>query len=301
MFLFNVDRNIFKSIEKMELMDKSTYVQNETELKQKINKIKIDGSSKLHIISDFDRTITKAFVEGQKTPTSLAQIREGKYLTKDYPEKAHALFDKYHAYEISNTIPKEERDKKMVEWWTAHLELLIKSGMNEGVVKDIIQRKKIHVREGTPELLDILNEYKIPLLIFSAGNGNVIEEYLKSEDKLYNSIHIVSNFFKFNKKGLATGYVSDKIIHTFNKNEIGLKNTPYYNQIKKRKNLILLGDSLGDLDMAEGLEHDNIIKIGFLNEDASKLFEDYSKRFDVVILNDGPMHYVNSLIKEILK
>jgi len=109
----------------------------------KINKIKIDGSSKLHIISDFDRTITKAFVEGQKTPTSLAQIREGKYLTKDYPEKAHALFDKYHAYEISNTIPKEERDKKMVEWWTAHLELLIKSGMNEGVVKDIIQKKKI--------------------------------------------------------------------------------------------------------------------------------------------------------------
>jgi len=39
MFLFNVDRNIFKSIEKMELMDKSTYVQNETELKQKINKL----------------------------------------------------------------------------------------------------------------------------------------------------------------------------------------------------------------------------------------------------------------------
>jgi len=67
-------------------MDKSIHVPNEIELKQKITKMKIDGSSKLHIISDFDRTITKAFVEGQKTPTSLAQIREGKYLTKDYPE-----------------------------------------------------------------------------------------------------------------------------------------------------------------------------------------------------------------------
>src|SRR3989344_7858826 len=134
-------------------MDKEIYIPNEQEIKKKITKLKNDSPSKLHIISDFDRTITKAFVEGQKTPTSLAQIREGKYLTKDYHEKAHALFDKYHPYEVSTALPKEERDKKMVEWWTAHLELLIKSGMNEGVVKDIIQKKKIHVREGTPELL----------------------------------------------------------------------------------------------------------------------------------------------------
>ena len=281
-------------------MDKSIHVPNEIELKQKIKKIKIDGPSKLHILSDFDRTLTKAYVEGQKTHTTIAQIREGKYLTPDYAPRAHALFDKYRPYEISQTISKEEKNKKMQEWWSSHLDLFIECGMNKNVIKDIIQKKKIQLREGLFEFLDISAKYKIPLLIFSAGNGNIIEAYLKSEKRLYNNIHIISNFFKFDKDGKVTGYKS-QIIHTFNKNEISIKDSPYHRQITKRRNVILIGDDVADLDMAEGLEHDNIIKIGFLNEDASRLFSDYSKNFDVVILNDGPMHYVNSLLEEILK
>lgn len=281
-------------------MDKQVKISNPDELNKKIKEFKSDGANGFHIISDFDRTLTKAFVNGQKTHTTIAQIREGKYLTQDYAPRAHALFDKYRPFEISHTISEEERNRKMNEWWSTHLELMIECGMNKGVIEDIVKKDKIQFREGSLELLDILAVHKIPLLIFSAGLGDIIQESLKSKNRLTENIHIISNFYKFDKEGKIEGYKSN-IIHTFNKNELQVKKFPYHNEVEKRKNVILLGDSLGDLGILKGIPHDSIIKIGFLNEKVDELFEKYSKSFDILILNDGPMNYVNKLIKEIIK
>ena len=55
----------------------------------------------------------------------------------------------------------------------------------------------------------------------------------------YGGIHIISNFFNFDKKGNVLGY-KGKIVHSLNKNEFEIKNTPFYNKIKERKNIILL-------------------------------------------------------------
>ena len=61
------------------------------------------------------------------------------------------------------------------------------------------------------------------------------------------------------------GFQSD-LIHTFNKNKNAIKKSDYFNSIKHRHNIILLGDSLGDLTMADGAYNvKNILKIGFLN------------------------------------
>ena len=56
-----------------------------------------------------------------------------------------------------------------------------------------------------------------------------------------------------------------------------------------------------DIDMSKGIEHDCIIKIGFLNHNIKENLKSFSKAFDIVILNDGPMDYVNLLVKDILK
>jgi 5'-nucleotidase len=53
--------------------------------------------------------------------------------------------------------------------------------------------------------------------------------------------------------------------------------------------------------MSEGLEHENIIKIGFLNENIKESLSEYKKNFDVIILDDGPMDFVNDLLKNILE
>lgn len=263
------------------------------------DKIKNFNKNNFHVVADFDGTLTKAFVEGQKTHTTIAQIRQGNYLTPDYPTRAHALFDEYHPYEISSTITLDEKRDKMLEWWRKHIELMIECGMNKEVIKDIIKKKKIIGREGLGGFITLLAKNNIPLLIISAGLGDVIKEYLESEGIMHKNIHIISNFYNFDDNGKVTGYKS-QIIHSYNKNEVAVKSHIYYEQIKERKNVILLGDSLGDLGMSEGITHEEIIKIGFLNYNIEEELNEFLKSFDVAILNDGTMEYINKLLNGII-
>lgn len=271
------------------------HIKNPEILKKKIEKIKQEGINKLHIVSDFDRTLTNPFLDRRKAPSSIALIREGGYLTPEYVPKAFALFDKYHPIEIDEKIPQEIKNQKMHEWWSKHIKLISESGMNKEVIKDIMKKYKNIFRKKALELLDLLHELNIPTLIFSSGVGDLIEGFLKQENKFYKNIFIISNFFDYDENGNVKGYKSD-IVHTFNKSEVQLKNKPYLEKIKKRKNVILLGDSLGDLGMTQGISHETIIRICFLNnKNKLKIFKD---KFDVVISN-GSTDYVISLIKKL--
>ena len=91
------------------------------------------------------------------------------------------------------------------------------------------------------------------------------------------------------------------IVHVFNKDETVLEEFPkIFREIKERKNVILLGDSLGDLGMIEGFEYNEIIKIGFLNENIKEQLDIYKEKFDVVIINDGDFNYINKIVNQIL-
>lgn len=53
----------------------------------------------------------------------------------------------------------------------------------------------------------------------------------------------------------------------YNKHDGALRNTEYFKQLKEYSNIILMGDSLGDLSMADGAPSvENILRIGFLND-----------------------------------
>jgi len=277
---------------------KNILIKDKKAFERKLKRIKSDGKDSLHVICDFDKTLTKASVKGQRTHTSIAQIREGGYLSEDYVKKSFALYDKYHVFEVNNKLSDDEKDRKMVEWWNSHIRLLVEEGMNRGVVEDIIKKKRILLRKGAEDFFKELHEKKIPLLIFSAGVGDIIKGHLESENLLYNNMHIISNFFDYDKNGIVRGYKS-KIIHSFNKDEFAIKGIKYFRMIKERKNAILVGDSLGDIGMAKGFEHEVILKIGFLNKNIEKNKNIYEKNFDVVILNDSPMDFVVSMIKDI--
>ena len=71
------------------------------------------------------------------------------------------------------------------------------------------------------------------------------------------------------KQGLLKGFKGE-LIHVFNKHDGSLKNTEYFNQLKNNSNIILLGDSQGDLKMADGVANvEHILKIGYLNDRVS--------------------------------
>lgn len=58
-----------------------------------------------------------------------------------------------------------------------------------------------------------------------------------------------------------------ELIHVYNKHDGALRRTEYFSHLKENSNIVLLGDSLGDLSMADGVPNvENILKIGYLND-----------------------------------
>lgn len=55
-------------------------------------------------------------------------------------------------------------------------------------------------RKDTDKLFQKLKEENVPMLIFSAGMGDVLEHVLKHFDVYSDNVKVVSNFFKYNEK-----------------------------------------------------------------------------------------------------
>lgn len=70
----------------------------------------------------------------------------------------------------------------------------------------------------------------------------------------------------FASQGVLRGFKGE-LIHVYNKHDGALRNTEYFKHLKEYCNIVLMGDSLGDLSMADGAPNtENVLKIGFLND-----------------------------------
>ena len=273
-------------------------INDKNKFEEKKEKILQQGRDKFHVLADFDLTLTKANVDGIKTQAIMKYLRNGNYLTSDYVKKANELYEKYHPIEIDPSISKEDKIKKMKEWWETHFDLMAKTGLDKKILEKLVNDVKLEFREGVKDFLGFLNKNDVPLVIISSsGIGSVIPMYLKREGLMYDNISIVANLFEFDKNGVMVS-VKKPIIHSMNKYEITLHDLPIYNELEKRKNVMLLGDSLGDLGMIEGFKYNNLISIGFLNEKVEENLRIYKNKFDVVVTNDGKLDFVNEVMKE---
>ena len=277
-------------------------ISNSVELEKVKKAILEQGKDKIHVLADFDRTLTKAFVNDKKILSIISLLRDENYLSSEYSEKAKALANKYHPIEIDLSIPFEEKKKAMHDWWTSHFKLLIKSGLNKKHLEKVIENGNIQFRQGASEFIDFLHEKEIPLIILSSAGlgGDSISMYLKKQGKLYDNVHIISNSYEWDSKGNAIGF-KEPIITVMNKDETAIQNYKFFNLIEKRRNVLLLGDSLGDVGMITGFDYDNLIKIGFLNDKIEDNLKKYKENFDIILLNDTDFNYINKLVKEIVK
>lgn len=265
------------------------------------NNISNEGPERFHVLADFDGTLIKAIVGGKRVPSMLSVLRDEGYLTPDYSEKAKALFNKYHAIEINSDVPEEEKKRAMLEWWTKHFKLLIESGLNKKDIEKAITSSRIQLREGAEKLLAFLAEMNIPLVIMSSSGlgGQATQMFLEKEECFYQNIYIISNSFEWDEKGRAIA-VKEPIIHGMNKSETMVRNFPIFEKIKNKKNVLLMSDSLGDVGMIDGFEYDNLIKIGFLDDNgAGGRLESFKRAFDAVVLNDGSVDFVLNLLRKL--
>lgn len=193
------------------------------------------------------------------------------------------------------------------EWYRKAHELLLTQPFTPSLLDSAASESKIVLRPGCDDLLEGCQARAVPLVVCSAGLGNVIGAVLKHRlspgvaAKVLPTLPIVSNWLHFDSDGVR-GF-SSPLMHMFNKNgdfiraQLGERWTALS---RGRDTALVLGDGLGDASMADGLGMATIIKIGFLNESdpervAARLPK-YEATFDLVVLNDLSFEVVLQLL-----
>jgi 5'-nucleotidase len=262
-----------------------------------IKEIQDEWIDKLHILADFDRTLTKNFVDGEKRPSLISVLRREWYLWDEYSKKAYDLFDYYNAIEIDPNYPIEEKKEQMFIWWSKHLQLIVDSKLHKDIIDKVANSWIMVLRDGMKDLFKKLDNNNVPVVIISANWLwlDSIKTYLEYEKCLYPNINVVWNSFTFWDDWYVTWYKSE-IVHVFNKDETALEQFPeIHDKVELRKNVILLWDSLWDVWMIEWFKYDNLIKIGFLNDKIDELLEIYLEKYDLVVTWDSGMQFFEDL------
>lgn len=382
--------------------------------RDKLRRLIIGGSSSLHIISDFDATISHP--DG---PSSWSVLECSPHLSAAYREENEHTVSQYYPISVDPTLTNEQRTAAMVAWAEVSFSSIIRESITRQLFHTILDQSMegFFLREGCADLFHAANTFQIPLLVFSAGIGDIIEGVfsrmgLVSFDKrrheahiradacigLFDkntsplspsmrqpcsNVHVIGNRFlfqqapPFNQWGttvcpqkvfdfaahesaldlgrthspLERHYASEcdvthmvpknntiqteevderivgllgRVIHVFNKNASLVKGSHFESQIKSRSNAIVIGDSVGDADMASGLSLDTVLKIGFFNirhkacephlqheeeptpfdydslDDKTKdRIQKHLEVFDIVLIDDRSMFYVHELLQDI--
>lgn len=126
-------------------------------------------------------------------------------------------------------------------------------------------------------------------------------------EKLYGDVgsqcSVVSNFMRFDQAGHLISFY-DPLVHMYNKNAEHLADkTEYQAAVAERPNVLLLGDSLGDVSMADGQVQAPrvVLRIGFLNAKVDDSLEHYMDAFDVVVLNDDSAEIAVRILEDCLR
>ncbi len=271
---------------------------------EKINTLRKWWRELIHVLADFDKTLTYARVNGKETPSIISVLYNEWYLSQEYSQKAKELADIYRPIESDFSIPLEIRKEKMMERWTKHRNLLVESHLSRNHIQKVVDSWIITLRAWCKDFLEMLDKANIPVVILSASWlwKDSIWLYLKKVLG-YNTIHVISNGFVRNENDQAIAY-QEPIITSLNKDEtvISKENFPtIYQDISNRKNVILLGDQIEDIGMLTWFESDVVLKIWFLNVPTPEKIQKYQEVFDIVFLWDSGMEEIVDMVRVIVE
>ena len=294
--------SLFAEMKILELLKNTgVVIGNSTIVEEKLRKLVTDGPDNLQVIVDFDYTLTRAHKDGVNVDCSWGVLENYKELPSSYHTKVRAAKDKYYPIELDMSISVEDKIPVMIEWYKVANSCLAESGVQRSWLPKMVKESNCELRDDTDKMMEMLDDANIPVLVMSAGVGDLISEILKHFNLLKKNTSVVSNFLQFDDEGNILGLTGD-MIHMYNKAEvIQKKSQEGDNNNGSRKNVIVMGDSLGDLEMAAGVKDPNLIlTIGFLNKNIDTSLPKYRDSFDIVLVDDQSMKFPNTLLSDIL-
>lgn len=248
------------------------------------------SASDLYILTDFDGTITK-----DSSDSSWASIFKNPNVTDEFVQECIRIFNYYHKYEIDESIPLEKKMVIMSEWYNKNIETLKNFGITEQTINYSANNESImSFRDGAKEFLQEMNDRGIPIIVISAGVGNIIQQFLINNDCNFPNIYICSNFLEY-EDGIIRSIRDNNLIHPLNKNEISLP-THIQEKVANRNTIILLGNSISDINMTNNRK--KTYRIGFLDEKIEERLSAFQEHYDVVCTDDTSYYELGKRISE---
>ena len=264
---------------------KGLTLRNQKQFFLKLDSFIKEGVDKIHLLLDFDRTLTKSQNDLGENVTTWEILKD--HLPSKAQKEYQQFYKKYRALEIGNKMTVSDA----VKWWKRILNLFQKNKLKWSDITNDVE-KRMPIRPYTKELFQICERKNIPTVIISAGIQDIIELWCQKFE--INPTIILSTNLTFSSEDYMTGWRKDSLIHILNKKEKG------YQEIKKikskRPNTILIGDSLDDAYMVEGEK--NVLRVIVYDsrkDDKIKIIKEFTKKFDLIIKN-GTLHPVVKIL-----
>uniref|UniRef100_A0A914QND0 5'-nucleotidase n=1 Tax=Panagrolaimus davidi TaxID=227884 RepID=A0A914QND0_9BILA len=277
-------------------------IKNPKIVETKLQKIVKDGYENLMILADFDYTLSK-FKDKNGDECLITHsifVKCTKEVRPELSQKLEVLCKKYGPFEHNKEISRDEKISHMENWWNFSHECIVDSKLSHDDIEKFVKDAPLYLRDFAVEFIQLIEDKNVPLIVFSAGIGNVIEMILQRNlGKIPSQLHIISNFMNFNKKNNICELFTEPTIHSCCKNSTVITGEQTYtNDIKSRPNIILLGDSIEDVHMDIGMVNESTaIKIGFLNHSIDSRFDEYSDAFDILLIDCQSMEIPLQLLK----
>ncbi|VDP24750.1 unnamed protein product [Schistosoma margrebowiei] len=109
-----------------------------------------------------------------------------------------SLRNKYYPIELDNNLTENEKTPYMLEWWELAHEVIIECGIQKHTLEKTVKECHLVLRDKVSEFFQLLSDYHIPVLVFSAGLGDVIDLCLHHANVFHDNMRVVSNFMQFN-------------------------------------------------------------------------------------------------------
>lgn len=198
-------------------------------------------AAELHVVADFDRTLTERRSGSHDDITSWNILRD--HLPLEGQQYCQELFQIARPKELAGTMTEQDA----VDWWSSVLDTYVEYGVDmNDVERDFLHRATI--REGSREFFALCEELGVPIVILSAGVKDVID--LWSDHYGVQPSLTISTELVLDETRKLVGWKPETLVHVLNKSET---DHPELNKIRTERPLALVfGDGIGDADMALG-------------------------------------------------
>lgn len=256
------------------------YINNNEKLKE------FNETSDFFVIIDFDHTLTS-----KESIASMGIIPQ--FLGGECLKERMKIFEYYRPLELDYTIEQNKKREIMREWAGKSFRLLSKYLTSQKIIEDALKNANMHLRLGAKEFLKDLYDKNVPVVIMSAGVGNLIKEFLKINDVLFDNIILISNFFEIKADKLYID--TDNLISSSNKNYSKVPEE-IREVLKNKEKILLCGDIVEDIKMVDDEQKNKTLTIGFLDYNIDNNLDIYNKNFDIVLAGNEDF----DSIKEVL-